>query len=307
VATAERAAAPDAFRHEALFYAGDDEYLDLAVPFLREGVAREEPVLVVVLAPKIGLLRDALGDDADGVTFADMADVGANPARIIPAWRTFVAAHQGRPARGIGEPIFPARGPEELVECQRHEALLNLAFAGADGFELVCPYDTALLPPDVVEEALRSHPYVHAAGTSPAYRDGLLDQPLGPPPAGAARLDYGDGPLDVVHRFVTAYASNAGLSPSRAIDLSIAAHELAINTIRHAGGRGSVAVWVEGGYVVCEVRDDGVIDDPLVGRALPPVEQESGRGMWMVNQLCDLVQLRSSAAGTTVRVRMALA
>ena len=40
------------------------------------------------------------------VAFADMANVGANPARIIPAWSDFVASHSGsgRPLRGIGEP-----------------------------------------------------------------------------------------------------------------------------------------------------------------------------------------------------------
>jgi anti-sigma regulatory factor (Ser/Thr protein kinase) len=109
-----------------------------------------------------------------------------------------------------------------------------------------------------------------------------------------------------VHGFVIDRGLAAGLSPSRAFDLAVAAHELAINTIRHASGHGVVAVWAEGGAVVCEVRDDGVIRDPLVGRVQPRAAQESGRGMWIVNQLCDLVQVRSSGEGTTVRVRMGL-
>jgi anti-sigma regulatory factor (Ser/Thr protein kinase) len=307
VAAAEHAVAPGAFRHEALFYAGDEDFVDRATPFLREGVRRQEPVLVVVSAKKIDMLTDSLGNDASGVQFADMAGVGLNPARIIPAWREFVAARpDGRGARGIGEPIWAARPAEELVESQRHEMLLNVAFAGVDGFSLVCPYDTASLPQDVVDEALRSHPLVHGGGDSPRYDATLPEHPLPPPPAGCAELRYGSGPLDVVHRFVTAQALAAGLPPSRAIDLSIAAHELAINSIRHAGGRGVVLVWTEDDAVVCEVSDDGLIADPLVGRVKPGTDQENGRGMWMVNQLCDLVQLRSSEAGTTVRVRMAL-
>ena len=36
----------------------------------------------------------------------------------------------------------------------------------------------------------------------------------------------------------------------------------------------------------------------------PRVEQPSGRGLWLVNQLCDLVSVRSAADGTTVRVRV---
>ena len=94
----------ETFRHEALLYAGEVDFLAGTLPFIREGVAADEPVLVVVSAAKIGLLRSALGGDADRVAFADMADVGANPARIIPAWRDFVAGHDvaNRRARGIG-------------------------------------------------------------------------------------------------------------------------------------------------------------------------------------------------------------
>jgi DcmR-like sensory protein len=162
------------FRHEALLYAGDVEYLTGVLPFIREGVAAGEPVLVVVSAARIGLLRSALGPWADRVAFADMAEVGANPARIIPAWRDFVAGHDlaRRPARGIGEPIWAGRRPAELVECQRHEQLLNLAFAGVPAWWLLCPYDTATLAPEVVEESRRSHPFVTESGASsvsPAY------------------------------------------------------------------------------------------------------------------------------------------
>jgi hypothetical protein len=45
-----------------------------------------------------------------------------------------------------------------------------------------------------------------------------------------------------------------------------------------------------------------VITDPLVGRGLLSDVTEHGRGIWMANQLCDLVQIRSSSFGTTVRL-----
>jgi anti-sigma regulatory factor (Ser/Thr protein kinase) len=313
VATAERRAVPDdEFRHEALLYAGEDDFLTRVSAFVREGVARREPVLVVVGARKIEGLRERLGGDADAVEFADMADVGHNPARIIPAWRRFVEDRPpGVGARGVGEPIYPSRTASELVECQRHEALLNLAFAGSGAWSLVCPYDTTALPPEVVEEALRTHPIVHETGTSTAYRDdtaGLPEHPLPAPPPDHAELRYRAEPLHVVHEFVRTHAAAAGLSPDRVTDLDIAVHELAINTVRHAGGgRGVVLFWTEPDAVVCEVRDDGVIADPLIGRRQPSLDDEHGRGLWIVNQLCDLVQVRSSHAGTVVRVRMARA
>src|SRR5258706_10032173 len=87
--------AVDEFRHEALMYAGMADFLAGTVPFIRGGLEAGEPVLVVESAAKIALLRSELGPDARSVVFADMADVGANPARIIPAWRDFVKKNGG--------------------------------------------------------------------------------------------------------------------------------------------------------------------------------------------------------------------
>ena len=139
-------------------------------------LAGDEPTLVVVDAAKVAALRAELGADADRVHFADMAEVGRNPARIIPRWRGFVDEHlrPDRPVRGIGEPIWAGRSPAELVECQAHETLLNYAFADSPAWSLLCPYDTAALPPAVVDEARRSHPFVARDGIgkdSPEYVD----------------------------------------------------------------------------------------------------------------------------------------
>src|SRR5918911_95590 len=89
----------DGFRHEALLYTGEDELVTATSSFVRAGVAAGEPALVVVGARKIDLLREALGDDADDVYFADMGKVGRNPARIIPAWRAAARDRRARRAR----------------------------------------------------------------------------------------------------------------------------------------------------------------------------------------------------------------
>src|SRR4051812_4899363 len=78
------------FRHEALFYADDDEFLAGITSFVHDGMESDEPTLVVLDAPKLGAVRSALTEDAERVFFADMGEVGDNPARIIPAWREFV-------------------------------------------------------------------------------------------------------------------------------------------------------------------------------------------------------------------------
>jgi hypothetical protein len=155
----------DAFRHEAFLYAGATAFLEGTVPFVEAGLEAGEPVLVVVDAEKIERMREALGGDADRVAFADMAEVGSNPARIIPAWRDFLAANGGGlGARGIGEPVDAGRTPDELVECQRHEALLNVAFAMGTPWRLLCPYDTTALPPAVLREA---RPRTRTTGATP--------------------------------------------------------------------------------------------------------------------------------------------
>jgi anti-sigma regulatory factor (Ser/Thr protein kinase) len=72
----------------------------------------------------------------------------------------------------------------------------------------------------------------------------------------------------------------------------------------HGGGTGTLRLWRENGSLLAEVEDRGRIDRPLVGRLRPGIAQEGGRGLWLANQLCDLVQIRSGDAGTVVRLHV---
>ena len=259
-------------------------------------------------------MREELDGAANRVHFADMAEVGSNPARIIPAWREFVTRHapSGRRLRGIGEPIWAERSAAELAECERHESLLNLAFAGSPSWWLLCPYDTEALDPAVVEEARRTHPFVLEDGVGRESADyyGLesiaapFAEPLPEPSASAQELALEAGPLEPLRWFVARRAAEAGLGASRLADLVLAVHELATNSLRHGGGRGTLRVWREPGALICEVSDRGRIDQPLVGRERPMGGQTDGRGLWLVNQLCDLVQIRCLPPGSLVRLHM---
>jgi anti-sigma regulatory factor (Ser/Thr protein kinase) len=302
------------FAHEALLYSGIDEFVSETASFVRQGVEAGEPVLVVVAAEKIARLRDELGAHCEGVLFADMADVGANPARIIPAWQAFAAENlrKDRPVRGIGEPIWPGRTRDELVECQRHESLLNLAFAQSPAWRLLCPYDTSRLDEAVIDEALRSHPVVVRNGerfASDGYR-GLdeigrpFEAPLPEPPADAVELAVDGDDLTFGRLLVAGRATEAGLSPPRVHDLVLAVNEILTNTIRHGGGAGALRIWEDPSNLLCEVEDRGRIGDPLVDRRRPDPDEPRGRGLWMANQLCDLVQLRATADGTVIRLHM---
>ena len=306
---------PTGFRHEALIYEGPQGFLHGTAPFIREGVEAGEPVLVVVADAKIRALQAELGSTAEKVHFADMAEVGMNPARIIPAWRDFLDFNGGgkRPVRGIGEPIWAGRGADELVEAQRHETLLNVAFDGSGTWSLLCPYDRISLDPAVLEEAERSHPYLMEGGSrrrSTRCQDlhsmaAPFAASLAEPPETAATIVFeGTDELGRVRGWVEQHALVAGLDPQRASELVLAAHEVATNSVRYGGGGAVMRIWSELDAVVCEVRDRGQLENPLAGRERPGSHDLGGRGLWMANQLCDLVQLRAADDGNVIRLYM---
>jgi anti-sigma regulatory factor (Ser/Thr protein kinase) len=306
------------FHHEAFLYADADEFLAGTVPFLLAGLDAGEPALVAVARPRAEALRAELGADGDGVGFADMEALGRNPARIIPFWREFVDEHGGpnRPLRGIGEPVWPGRSGAEVEECQRHESLLNYAFWDGPGWRLLCPYDSAGLAEEALEAAQLSHPRASGSAAEQDDATGEALDPracrpfagaLAPRPPWAAVLAFDRSGLHEARSLANEEARRLGLSPERAFDLAAAVSELVANSVMHGGGSGTLGVWRDDGALLAEVEDAGTIEEPLTGRLRPLPAQEGGRGVWMANQLCDLVQIRSGEEGTTVRLRMELA
>jgi anti-sigma regulatory factor (Ser/Thr protein kinase) len=304
----------EAYRHDALLYAGPDDLAAQAADFVRAGLRAGEAILVALPAARLARVREALGSDADGVEFADMEVHGRNPGRLVGLWRQFIDAQRGRPARGIGEPVWAGRGGDELVECQHHEALLNVAFAPSTPFWLVCPYDITSLEPETVEAAMVRHPHVCAHGRrAPSERyderaavAAALDEPLAEAPRDAEALPFGEGDLAAVRPFVGRRLGDEGVPESRGAELVLAVHEVAANSVCHGGGRGMLRLWEQDDRLVCEVQDAGRVEDPLVGRRPPSLGAVGGRGVWLAHQLCDLVQLRSGPAGTTVRLSFEL-
>ncbi|HVQ59691.1 MAG TPA: sensor histidine kinase [Solirubrobacterales bacterium] len=298
------------FRHDALIYSGEEEFLAGVVPYLQAGVEAGEVALVAVELARMELLQAEFRDDFASVFFADIEDLGRNPARIIPFWREFVDEHAGSRVRGVGEPLGPGRDAREIDECQRHEALMNVAFGPNSTWSLLCAYDAGALSEEALARVADSHQHVTCNGV---VEQGLgflaADQSfagaLSSAPAEAEASQFDIAGLAGVRRRVEAIARHAGLASLHISDLAVAANELATNSVAHGGGHGTLRTWQEPDRVVVEVEDRGRIRDPLVGRIRPLVTQEGGRGLWLANQLCDLVQIRSGDAGTTVRLHMA--
>jgi anti-sigma regulatory factor (Ser/Thr protein kinase) len=311
--TEARCSDDDRFVHEAVFYEGEDDFAAQTVPFILDGVAAGEPVLVAVGEHRTRRLRAELGDSGSRVQFAQMETLGRNPGRIISAWHDFVATHgcEGQPLRGIGEPIWPGRSEPELAECHRHEALLNVAFDDGPPWWLLCPYDATALEDDVLDEARRTHPVVRERGRthqSPLFPSRFASEPfhgvLPEPLEATQQLTFGASDLAVLRRVVAEAGEAAEIGDSRSRELVLCVSELAANSVLHGGGTGVLRLWREGAALVCEVRDRGALREPLTGRIRPAIDARSGRGVWFTNTMCDLVQIRSQADGTVVRLRM---
>jgi hypothetical protein len=310
--TVRRIRAHESYRHECVLYAGLENFLATTVPFIRDGLAREEPVMVAVAEPRLQALRSALGPDADAVDFADMADLGGNPARIIPAWREFTDRHsaRGRPVRGIGEPIWAGRAPADIVESQLHEALLNTAVAPDTPLWLLCPYDTTTLGEEILAEAHHSHPVIVRDGSyrgSTSYSGtvhienlfhGSLPDPTGP--ITAITFD----PVRERHiEHLVRHTRSAGLPMPRVVKLAAAVADLA--AAAHAEtGDARIRLWPDRGALICDVTDPGVITDPMIGRTSTSTSTSTARAraVRLANELCDLVQTRSTTDGTTIRI-----
>ncbi|MEV6596583.1 sensor histidine kinase [Actinoplanes sp. NPDC051346] len=301
------------FVHPALLYRDDEEYLAGTVPYILDGLAAGEPVAVAVPGPNLTLIRDALGADAERVLLRDMTVVGRNPGRIIPTvLLAFANAHPDQRVRLIGEPIWAGRSATEYPACAQHEALINAAFTDRAA-TILCPYNTELLDPAWIEDAYRTHPVMLDAASrfdSAFYDDPVtvaasFNQPLPDPPADAATIAIDFFTLRAVRRFVVEYADRAGLAPERVADLALAVNELASNTVKYGGGTGELAVWAQDGHLVCQLTDSGHLSDPLAGRIPVPANAlNGGRGLLLVHQLCDLVRIHTTPAGTTIRAHL---
>ena len=300
------------YRHEALMYSGTQGFLDAVVPFVRDGIQRGQPVMVAVVRARIDPLRCALGEDAELVEFVDMAQLGGNPARIIPAWRSFVERHSahGEPIRGVGEPVWAGRRRSEVEESQFHEALLNLAIAPDVPLWLLCPYDVDQLDAEVLDEAHRSHPAIvegdHYRGSTSyggAYHVGAMFGRELPPPAGPVRnlvVTGNDG--HQVADWVRRWAEASGLSTQRSGRLAAAVRGITQANVNRPGRSEVLQIWQDGAALICQIHDAGHVQDPLIGRRPDGQDNSRGRALRLANELCDLVQVRSGAAGTTVRV-----
>ncbi len=287
-------------RHQGCPYGSDAEFLAMAAPLVRDGLARGEPVLVATTSANLELLHEAMGAEADGVDYAEAAYFGRRP----PQWATAIYRYwsrHGEKVRVIAEPVWAGRSRREIEAWQRMEAGFNEVLADADIW-LICPYDTRIVAPTIVESACRTHPELVAgatAGPSPhfmppadfvrAHRTaGVLDI--------AADVFHFDGDLAAVRRYVLDRATPLLRSEDDVATFGIAVGESITYLLGHGITRVSVWVRSAAGRVVCTLHSD----QPLAVQ--PFLGLRHGDALWLTNQICEWLDVSADAAGCTVEL-----
>ncbi len=297
------------FVHEALMYRDEAEFDSAMHAFLEEAAAAGEPVLVALPGGHLARVRATLGDDAAEARFEDLEQVGRNPSCVVSIIEEWVDAHDGR-ARVVAEVVWPGRSYAESVEGLRHEALVNHALAASDA-TVMSPFDAAHLDPAILAGVEMTHPTVLEGGRrrpSAAYRDPLTMAfgelwPL-QDPAGPVSQHPLDGSLLELRHAIARDPALESLSAERRSDLVFAVNEAATNAVRHGDAACMTRIWHDGDEVVTEVSTRSGVADVMAGCRRPAADALEGRGLWLINQVCDLVELRTDPSGTTLRMHL---
>jgi anti-sigma regulatory factor (Ser/Thr protein kinase) len=306
------ASAPDlGFVHSALIYGSDDAFMDVAQPFVEEGIEAGEPVLAAVQTANVESLRSALGGEPEGVTLLTVEDWYETSARTRDKFARWAEERTDRGrVRLIGEPPWALGNEAQVRDWARNESAANVAFAGTP-VSLLCSYDARALPDEIIQHAHCTHPAIlrpEGPATSEPYEDPQvfcrrLNRDVGPPEGEPSTdLVFNLADLRLVRQVITSAAKECGLPDTRAEELALAVNELASNAVLHGSPPARLRVWETHTELICEVSDDGEgIRDALAGQLTPPTEGIGGRGIWLARMLCDAVEIRNGT-GCTVTV-----
>ena len=305
------------FHHQALVYGSEEGFLEVAKPFVDEGIEAGEPVLVRIRRDNIPGLTEALGDAAAEADIGSAEAFYETPARTRGKVLRWVGEHDGggQRVRVLAEPPWPLGSEAAIREWERHEAVVNVAFWCFDAC-IGCLYDERSMPPEVLDSAAATHPVItrpDGSGESRAYaRPEMFCEKLNartPMRTGhpAMQMPFDVDNLDAVRKLVASEGAAAGLEGDRLVDHTLAVDEIATNAIQHGASPARLKLWREPGEIVWEVSDTGPgIRDPLAGQIAPDPSALRGRGLWMARMICDAVEFRSDRDGTVVALHFTL-
>lgn len=300
--------------HTVVLFDSPVAFSEQIAPFVRGGVERDDVVIVTARPENSAPLRATIGEAAHAIRWHDASATALSPGQAFQRLHDTLL-ELGETMRGrilvVFEHVQDGRSAGEVRELLRYDALCNETLA-AIGASMLCAFDTTVTDDTLLRQVRQAHPCLAENGqavASSSYvgaRDYLAAgdrfDDLAPMPSYSKVVCP---PADAAARDVVAAFARGFLPPNRIDDLVFAANELVANAEEHGGGLLHLALWVDGATVVCEVADRGPgLLDPMSGYLPPPKPLDRGRGLWLVRQLCDLVELRTSEAGTRVRLHV---
>ncbi|WP_298459934.1 MEDS domain-containing protein [uncultured Cellulomonas sp.] len=298
--------ADGAFRHDLVLHDGPAELVDLMVPFVREGAAAGDHVILLGEPDFVDAIASAVPE-----ALLDM--IAERPDERFPA-RDLHRAQQtlGRldgsaaGARIVNQ--MPAMTDQQWLGWRRYEAAANVALARFRAWGK-CAHDVAALDPRRLAELRALHPFVQSGADSVpnadfdgvgARVDRFFDVPRHPaldtvptlsmlaPAAGAARGAVRD------------LAVRAGLSPTAQESVILATSETVTNGWVHGRPPVVLRAWAGPGRLTVAVSDGGAGPDPLAGMVAQTAQAVSGRGLWLVHLLIPEVHHRRGEDGYTI-------
>jgi anti-sigma regulatory factor (Ser/Thr protein kinase) len=306
----EPAGQPGRF-HEVGFYRSDAEFAALIVPFVEDGVAAGQPVILGYDDRKASLLRSWLSDPA-AVTFLADTSLYATPARAIASYRQMfedLTAAGATQIRIAGDVPHEGNGGR-FAGWDRYESAATTVW---DQFPVWsrCLYDATTAAPRVLDIAARTHPRIVLPSgqyqPSRRYQQAADFQPLPPDPdpledSVPAIVLCDPSPAQVRH--VLTSIGGGRVSDTALEELMIGAGEAVGNARRHGGPPVTARIWAGSGRILVHVRDTGPGPaDPLAGlvpaRAWPG---QRGGGLWLIHMLGLDAALIRSPDGFTVRL-----
>ncbi|MFD0202751.1 MULTISPECIES: sensor histidine kinase [Saccharothrix] len=293
--------------HETAFYGSDDDYRSVVVPFVEEGVAAGEPVVVACRPGNERLIRDAVADPC-GVVFVPGGDQYDRPTEAILGYRKLFAEYAGvAQIRVVGDVPHPGVGAA-WDWWSRYEAALNEVFAEYPLWGL-CPYDLRTTPARVLADVMRTHP--HVAGTdgshlpNPRYRS-TWTLPSAVPTAfeaGRPLVELTDPTPAEARRAVTTACAGVRLSRDEVDDIVYAASEAVTNAQAHGRPPVRLRAWAGVTHVLVAVTDQGDgPSSPLAGLVPTDRTTTAGVGLWLTHRTCRDVTMTRDPEGYTIRL-----
>jgi anti-sigma regulatory factor (Ser/Thr protein kinase) len=302
-------------RHNAFVYENDDEYVARSVAFLKEGLQAGESAIVANTRDALTMMRDALGPDAERVSFVDVSTTYTRPARAVAAYYATFLEHLRRApsVRAVADfQVGPI--PEEWKEWIAYEAITNLAYSHLPVW-VVCTYDANGLPDPVLESVGQTHCEMlnapnrsrgggHCWQESDDFEDPrALVRKLTPEPDPLAELrSFSTGEdLEAFREQLARELMTEKVPERKALDMLVAGTEIAANAVRHGAGIKEVRVGRVKGRFVCEIVDrGGGFSDPVAGYLAP--REGTGTGLWVARQLSWRIESFDSPRGFAVRI-----